>query len=227
MNAKNDKYRRRRIKVYKMRALIAFVVLVFLVLGALLLRSLKKESDEASVYELTTEDWKGAPTIDVQLLTPNKYSRPETALRNVKGVVIHYTANPGTGAQANRDYFEGLKDSHETEASSHFVIGLDGEVIQCIPTNEWAYASNTRNKDTISIEVCHPDESGQFNQASYDSLVQLTGWLADRFDLEADDIIRHYDVTGKICPKYFVEHEDAWAQFKTDAVNKRDEIKAM
>ena len=29
-------------------------------------------------------------------------------------------------------------------------------------------------------------------------------------------MIRHYDVTGKICPKYFVEHEDAWEQFKAD-----------
>ena len=35
-----------------------------------------------------------------------------------------------------------------------------------------------------------------------------------KFDLTADDVIRHYDVTGKNCPKYFVEHEDAWETFK-------------
>jgi len=29
-------------------------------------------------------------------------------------------------------------------------------------------------------------------------------------------VIRHYDITGKICPKYFVENEDAWKQFKSD-----------
>ena len=35
-------------------------------------------------------------------------------------------------------------------------------------------------------------------------------------DLSADDVIRHYDVTGKKCPLYFVEHEDAWEQFHKD-----------
>ena len=31
-----------------------------------------------------------------------------------------------------------------------------------------------------------------------------------------DDVIRHYDVTGKDCPKYFVEHEEAWNAFKAN-----------
>ncbi len=35
-----------------------------------------------------------------------------------------------------------------------------------------------------------------------------------RFGLTGQDVIRHYDVTGKICPKYFVEHEDAWEQLR-------------
>ncbi len=37
-----------------------------------------------------------------------------------------------------------------------------------------------------------------------------------RYDLTADDVIRHYDVTGKDCPKYFVENSNAWSDFKTD-----------
>ena len=37
-----------------------------------------------------------------------------------------------------------------------------------------------------------------------------------RYNLPTDDVIRHYDVNGKNCPKYFVEHEDAWLAFKTD-----------
>jgi hypothetical protein len=77
-------------------------------------------------------------------------------------------------------------------------------------------ASNERNRDTISIEVCHPDESGQFTQAAYDSLARLTAWLCAVCGLDVEDVIRHYDVTGKLCPKYFVEHEDAWELFKKD-----------
>lgn len=160
--------------------------------------------------------------VEEMLLTPNEYSRPQTELNKVNGVVIHYTANPGTDAEANRNYFEGLKEGKTYSngkyiyTSSNYIIGLEGNIIQCVPTNEVAYASNGRNEDTISIEVCHPDETGKFTKKSYKSLVNLTAWLCSEYNLKEDDIIRHYDVTGKICPKYFVEHEDQWEQFKEE-----------
>ena len=156
------------------------------------------------------------PDIDVQLLDVNPYSRPGIESNGITGIVIHYTANPGSTAQENRDYFNGLQYSQETSASSNFIVGLAGEIIQCVPTWEVAYASNDRNYDTVSIEVCHPDETGKFTNKTYRSLVQLTAWLCVKFDLTEDDVIRHYDVTGKNCPKYFVEHEDAWADFKAN-----------
>lgn len=156
------------------------------------------------------------PELDVELLTVNEYSRPAIALEKVNGIVIHYTANPGTGAKANRNYFEGLKDSHVTKASSHFIIGLEGEIVQCIPSSEISYASNHRNYDTISIECCIEDDTGKFSRKTYDSVVHLTAWLAEHFGLKISDVIRHYDVTGKECPKYFVEHPDAWEQFLAD-----------
>ena len=149
------------------------------------------------------------------LLTPNEYSRPGTPLTDLNGVVVHYTGNAGTTAEQNRSYFENLKTGEDgTYASSHFVIGLDGEIIQCIPLDEISYASNERNSDTISIECCHPDETGAFTEATYQSLIELTTWLCEEFDLTSSDVIRHYDVTGKECPLYFVEHEDAWNEFR-------------
>lgn len=169
--------------------------------------------------EIPPED---LPPIDltVKLLDPNPYSRPGISLERVKGIVVHYTANPGTDAMANRNYFNNLpsinrKKEKDTYASSHFVIDIDGEIVQCIPTNEIAYASNDRNKDTISIECCHRRKSGKFTSQTYESLVELTTYLCLKFGLTEDDIIRHYDITGKNCPKYFVEHPDAWNQFLT------------
>ncbi len=156
------------------------------------------------------------PDLDVELLDINEYSRPGIALNQVNGIVIHYTANPGTTAMQNRNYFNGLKDSHETKASSHFVIGLEGEIVQCIPTSEISYASNDRNADTVSIECCIEDDTGKFNDDTYESLLELTTFLMGKFDLDTEDVIRHYDVTGKNCPKYYVEHQDAWEQFKVD-----------
>ena len=162
---------------------------------------------------------KEPPEFEVDLLTVNEYSRPGIAMNNIKGIVIHYTANPGTTAKQNRDYFEGLKDSHQTKASSHFVIGIEGEIIQCIPSREISYASNERNSDTLSIECCHPDETGKFTDKTYNSLVAMCAWLCGEFDIKIDNIIRHYDVTGKNCPKYYVENEREWEKFKQDVGN--------
>ena len=162
---------------------------------------------------------KEPPVFDVDLLTVNEYSRPGFAMNKINGIVIHYTANPGTTAKQNRDYFEGLKDSHQTKASSHFVIGIEGEIIQCIPSREISYASNERNSDTLSIECCHPDETGKFTDKTYNSLVAMCAWLCGEFDIKIDNIIRHYDVTGKNCPKYYVENEREWEKFKQDVGN--------
>lgn len=164
------------------------------------------------------EQWQqeGAPYIDVELLEPNEYSRPQLTLGEVKYIAIHYTANPGSTAMNNRDYFNNLAKTHEAKVSSHFVVGLEGEVVQCIPTSEISYATNERNVDTLSIECCHPDESGEFLDATYDSAVKLTAWLCTRFSLTEEQVIRHYDVTGKNCPKYYVENPQAWEQMKAD-----------
>lgn len=179
-----------------------------------------KEEETAEEQEITVEKYiDQQPELDVELLTINEYSRPALALEQVNGIVIHYTANPGTTAIQNRSYFENLAETHETKASSHFVIGLEGEIVQCIPCNEISYASNDRNFDTISIECCIEDETGKFNGNTYNSLIKLTTWLMGRYELSSEDVIRHYDVTGKNCPKYYVEHEEAWDTFKDDLLN--------
>ena len=90
------------------------------------------------------------------------------------------------------------------------MIGLSGEILQCVPLNEIAYASNRRNGDTISIECCHPGKDGKFSDETRESLIRLSSWLCKTYGLSSDDVIRHYDVTGKMCPLYYVKHEDAW-----------------
>ena len=166
--------------------------------------------------------WEGCPERDIQLLTPNPYSRPQYALEEVHDIVIHYVGNAGSTAQQNRDYFESLQDGSRS-ASSHFVIGLEGEIIQCVSCSEWSYATNNRNFDTISIECCHPDESGKFNDATYRSVVDLAAWLCKAFGIGPEHVIRHYDVTGKICPKYYVENEEAWDRMLADICAKYEE----
>ena len=205
-------YRRKRRRRRAVPAVPVLLGAVLLCLTAavvwVLLRDRGPQAEDVPVPEYVEKDY----------LTVNPYSRPGEPLEKINGVVIHYVGNPGTTAHANRNYFESLASGLEnTYASSHFIVGLEGEVIQCVPLTEIAYASNTRNGDTVSIEVCHPDETGEFSPVTYQRTVELTAWLCREFRLDpSQDIIRHYDVTGKICPKYYVDNPEAWDGFRAD-----------
>lgn len=166
--------------------------------------------------ELVLPEW-----VEEKLIHKHTTARTGVLLQDINNIVIHYVGNPNTTAENNRNYF----DNPTTTVSSHFVVGLRGEIIQCVPIYERSAASNHRNKDTISIETCHPDESGKFNEDTYKSLVKLTAFLCYEFDLKADDVIRHYDVTGKICPKYYVENEEEWNNFKKDVEKAIDDYR--
>lgn len=169
------------------------------------------------------------------LLTPNKYSRPQRKLENVTKIAVHYVGNPGSSAEGNRNYFESLKvgKSYTTKngqkaylyASSHYIIGLKGEIMQCIPEEEWAYCTNAANKYSISIECCHPASDGKFTNETYNSLVELCADLCIRYELNPlTDLIRHYEITKKICPKWFVDNPKEWDLFKLKVKEKIDEI---
>lgn len=226
---KDLRRKRRRKQVMIARTCVfggaALIILVLVLLINALVSGLKgKETIAKPDNDLLKKEEKymvieKKPNIDVQLLTPNDYSRPGITTETIENIVVHYTANPGTTAKQNRDFFESLKDTHATSVSSHFVVGLEGEIIQCIPTVERAYASNQRNFNTVSIECCHMDETGKFNDSTYNSVVELCAWLCCKFNLKAEDVIRHYDVTGKACPKYFVDNQGEWDKFIQDVAD--------
>lgn len=172
------------------------------------------------IQGLPADVYAAHPNWTEDFLTVNEYSRPGDPLTQVNNIFVHYTANPGTSAAQNRSYFEQLKDNHERSASAHFIIGYDGEILQCVPLDEIAYAVQTRNEDSVSIECCYKADNGQFTQETYDSLIKLLKWLTDAYGLQPEDILRHYDCGGKKCPLYYVEHEDAWNRLKEDVKNR-------
>ena len=165
------------------------------------------------------------PNVDVQLLTINDWSRPGIKVNAIKKIVVHYLGNPETTAQENRDYFESLKNLQDTYMSANYVVGINGEIIQCVPDGEVAWASNRANYYSISVENCHHDESGRFTDATYWSDVHLVAYLTEKYDLDRDDIIRHYDVTGKDCPKWYVDRPDEWERFRDDVMTYREECR--
>jgi N-acetylmuramoyl-L-alanine amidase len=177
------------------------------------------------------------PNIDRKLLTVNPFSRPGKKLAAVKGVVVHWVANPGTSALQTRGYFEGLKTQSLNNpkavfASAHFIVGIKGEIVQCLPGDEMAYHVGAKtytpeaisrfghcpNNCTIGIELCHPARGGKFTPDTWASAAELAARLTRFFDLDPlKDIWRHFDVTRKECPKYFVDHPEAFERFRLDA----------
>ncbi len=175
-------------------------------------KNVSKRVEKAQKLEIP--DW-----IDKQIIHKHNTARSGIMLVDIEDIVVHYVGNPNTSAQSNRDYF----DNETTTVSSHFIVGLEGEIIQCVPLSERSAASNERNKDTISIEVCHPDETGEFSEETSDSLIKLIAWLCNKFSLDESNVIRHYDITGKICPKFYVENEDEWQNLKSEVKEKINE----
>lgn len=224
---REQKRKQRRRRVFLARSVFLLLLVLFVWFFVLVARMIGQMIDgepvkvESTLLErlfyhgerLVIEE---RPELIVDLLTYNEYSRVGHALPEVNNIFVHYTANPGTSAAQNRSYFENLKDTHETSASAHFIIGMEGEIVQCIPLAEVAYAVKGRNYDSVSIECCYDSEDGSFREATYQSLIHLTAWLISKYDLKVEDILRHYDEGGKMCPIYYVQNEEAWQTFLLD-----------
>ena len=137
MKIRSNRRKRRRYgrgrsdrKVFYARAGLAALLLLTIVL---ILRSCisKKQGEMRADVDASR------PEIDVQLLDINEYSRPGIESDGITGIVIHYTANPGSTAQENRDYFEGLKDTHETSASSNLSWDWKERSFSVCPHGRW------------------------------------------------------------------------------------------
>ncbi|GAB6393574.1 MAG: N-acetylmuramoyl-L-alanine amidase [Treponematales bacterium] len=172
--------------------------------------------------------------IEKDMLSVNPFSRPGKKMLAIKALVVHWVANPKSTARQNRDYFEGLRkqslDNPQSRyASAHFIVGLDGEIIQCIPWDEMAYHVGAKtytplalsklghypNNCTIGVELCHPGWDGAFTGETWKAAAELCNVLCEQNSLDPEeDILRHFDVTGKLCPKYFVDNPEEFARFK-------------
>lgn len=175
--------------------------------------------------------------ITENLLTPNEYSRCQEKLSSVKGLVIHWTANPNTDGLANRNYFESLKLGNKGYASAHYFVCLNGDVIRCLPDSEMGYhvgassykqealnrLSSYPNDCTVGVELCVIDWDGKMTNDTYNTAIEFSADKLIEFGLTEKDLWLHYDITGKDCHKWFVNNPQEWEFFKFQVGQKINE----
>lgn len=138
-------------------------------------------------------------------------------------IAWHYTgAHDVKGINTINNWFNSINRGEQGNryASSHFVMDLDGTIYTYIPMKRIAWTTNAANYYSIGIECATTGNDDHYTDEEYVSMVKLGAWLAQYYGLDPrEDFIRHYDVTRKICPRYFVNHSDKWKQFKLDCYN--------
>lgn len=151
-------------------------------------------------------------------------------LSSIKYIVIHYTANDGDRAANNANYFQ----SPDRHASAHYFVD-DNYVYQSVPDNYTAWSvggskyPNTKggkyygkctNSNSISIELCDTNRNGTYEctPSTKENALELTLSLMNKYNIDKDHVIRHYDVTGKLCPAYWVDDAKWESEFHSKLI---------
>ena len=151
---------------------------------------------------------------------------------NIKYIVIHYT---GTNADADDIVNSYNRGTSDREASADFFIGFDGKIYQYNVDIEnrysWAVGGLKKedseggtlhgvvtNNNSVSIELTtfNDGEKWNFEEKTIKSSKELVKYLMNKYDIAIDSVIRHYDVSGKLCPDvegWIGEDDELWEGF--------------
>lgn len=137
----------------------------------------------------------------------------------IKYIVIHYTGNDGDKAINNAKYFQ----NNVVEVSAHYFVD-DTTIYRSVPENyvAWHCGANKyyhacRNTSSIGIEMCDTLKNGKYELSAKTkaNTIDLVRSLMKKYNIPIENVIRHYDVSHKLCPAYFVD-EAKWAAFKKE-----------
>jgi len=147
----------------------------------------------------------------------------------IKYLVYHYTGNDGDKAANNARYYR----DNVVGASAHYFVDDDSvtrsvedlEIAWAVGGKKWADCPRTgggklyglvTNTNSLSIELCDTRRDGTLmaTEATLKRGLELGRALMAKYQIPLERVVRHFDVTGKHCPAYFME-EEKWAAFKS------------
>ena len=155
----------------------------------------------------------------------NYGSKRSTSL--IKYLVYHYTANDGDTDEANAKYFH----NNVVKASAHRFVDDDSVTIS-VPDNYTAYHCGgglqgknghkffkiCTNTNSMGIEMCDTIRNGKYEVSpkTRANAIEEGRKIVKKYNIPKSHVLRHYDVTGKNCPAYFVKDEEAWKKFRDE-----------
>ena len=170
--------------------------------------------------------------VEIKIKTANRSNYGgKRSTADIKYIVIHYTANDGDTDEGNGNYFA----NNIVGDSAHYFVD-DDSITRSVPDDYIAWAvggskykytkggtfyGKCTNANSISIEFCDTKKNGvyDFTEATMKNAADLVKLLMEKYTVPVERVIRHYDVTGKVCPKPFVDDEKAWKEFKERLVD--------
>lgn len=157
-------------------------------------------------------------TFKINIADKNNYGSVRNTSK-IKYIVMHYTGNDGDSDEANANYFK----TPDRGASAHYFID-DDSVTQSVPDNYTAWHCGAksyrhpecRNANSIGVEMCDTRINGTYDVSpeTLENAVTLVKSLMAKYHIPVENVIRHYDVTGKLCPAYFVNDTGSWKAFR-------------
>lgn len=143
----------------------------------------------------------------------------------IRYIVVHYTANDGDTAAGNGNYFSGAN----RQASAHYFVD-ENSIVQTVKDTDAAwhcggglqgsgghsFHGKCMNRNSLGVEMCSDKVNGKYviTAATVERTVELVRYLMKRYNVPADRVVRHYDVTGKVCPEPWVRNPGLWQDFK-------------
>ena len=138
----------------------------------------------------------------------------------VRYIVMHYTANNGDTARNNCDYYHRVGG---LQASAHYFVDEHG-AMQSVRECDTAWHCGARaywhpecrNGNSIGIEMCsrkRADGSYYILPETVANAAALAREIMQRYGIDTDHVLRHYDVTGKRCPMPWVDDPAQWTAF--------------
>lgn len=159
--------------------------------------------------------------------------------RKIDYLVIHYTGNIDDTAFNNTKYYKSVY----RKVSAHYFVD-EKNIYRCVKDEDIAWHCGTtehaykhkycRNNNSISVEICcsktnktsrkATDKDWFIPDKTYYNAMFLCRDLINLYSIPEDHVLRHYDVTGKICPAPFVHNPDEWQKFKKDIYSKGGDV---